>query len=81
MANCFKLKRVANIDDFTTLVRCGAVQGTTESTPCRSPTLSTAVFRIIQEIQECGNSDASANEKRRQAFMPAAVREIELLEP
>jgi hypothetical protein len=25
-ANCFKLKRIANIDDFTIFVKCGAVQ-------------------------------------------------------
>jgi hypothetical protein len=47
MANCFKPKTVANIDDFTILVRCGAVQSTIETALCRSPTLLTAVFRII----------------------------------
>jgi hypothetical protein len=37
---------VANIDDFTILVRCGAVQSAIETAPCRSPTLLTAVFRF-----------------------------------
>jgi hypothetical protein len=37
---------VANIDDFTILVRCGAVQSAIETAPCRSPTLLTAVFRL-----------------------------------
>ena len=46
-ANWFKAKTVANIEDFTILVRCGAVQSATATTPCRSPTLLTAVFRII----------------------------------
>src|ERR1700723_2673626 len=46
MANCFKPKTVANIDDFTILVRCGAVQSAIEIAPCRSPILLTAVFRI-----------------------------------
>jgi alkylhydroperoxidase/carboxymuconolactone decarboxylase family protein YurZ len=36
----------ANIDDFTILVRCGAVQSAIETAPCRSPTLLTAVFRL-----------------------------------
>ena len=39
---------VANIDDFTILVRCGAVQSAIETAPCRSPTLLTAVFRLMQ---------------------------------
>ena len=30
-------KTVANIEDFTVLVRCGAVQSATATTPCRSP--------------------------------------------
>ena len=43
-------KTVANIEDFTILVRCGAVQSATETTRCRSPTLLTAVFRINEGI-------------------------------
>ena len=50
MANCFKAKALANIDDFTILVRCGAVQSAIETAPCRSPPLLTAVFRIKQEL-------------------------------
>jgi hypothetical protein len=46
MANCFKAKALANIDDFTILVRCGAVQSAIETAPCRSPPLLTAVFRF-----------------------------------
>jgi hypothetical protein len=38
---------VANIDDFTILVRCGAVQSAIETAPCCSPTLLTAVFGFI----------------------------------
>ena len=48
MANCFKPKTVANIDDFTILVRCGAVQSAIEIAPCRSPILLTAVFRLTR---------------------------------
>jgi hypothetical protein len=37
MANCLKQKRVVNIEDFTILVRCGAMQSDIETTPCRCP--------------------------------------------